>query len=537
MKTRNCYLIPLAIISAILIFPATSVAETENFSFIDIHATNQGMTAQIGRFQPDETIDILYLFENNSDNSVAATFTYDVKSEGYGKVTSDSVDATIHPGVNSYRLSFIPDRSYRVQTYAIYASLTIDGTKFDREFEIKIEASEGVPGIYIDDVRLVPLDEDAPEELRGAAIPYRIEIDFNLDYIIDFGYAELRWIGVTSQDFVLDQGIGTTSTEDGMNTFEVESYIARPPSDSPHEAVFSVYLTILGYTDSVTFPLETLPVSLKELRAPHAAGAVGYDFTIGEAYMVTADGARSSVFNVNEPIYARLHTGGIVPGATRVIIQVRDQHSDDKWDYFEDYVGGIEMPMITMQLPYDFDLSPGIYTIQWSILANHVLLADRMSSFTVSEIYGNQIPETVNLPGSAVLRIPISWDNAVDGERGAYATLISDRGIVCTLKGQEMDEPINVSLMADIYESGPGNSRIQADAVPLTEDESESEGVWEYLRRAWLSDGKVFVNDYWLYGIGDGQYQFLISTCTGDESKLQDVYSAADQITMSLTIQ
>jgi hypothetical protein len=108
--------------------------------------------------------------------------------------------------------------------------------------------------------------------------------------------------------------------------------------------------------------------------------------------------------------------------------------------------------------------------------------------------------------------------------------MISPDGVEAKLLGQSLDQPLNVGLLADIFESSVSNSGIPSDAVPLTTEDDSYEGEWESVRRAYLGGGKVFVNEYILYSVESGLYQLLITSCKADEDQVTEAYAASDAI-------
>jgi hypothetical protein len=157
-----------------------------------------------------------------------------------------------------------------------------------------------------------------------------------------------------------------------------------------------------------------------------------------------------------------------------------------------------------------------------------VLFAERTANLTISGQEGFQVPVVINLPGDATLTAPISWTVTLESDVGLFATIVNPDGVVCRVLGQELQDPLNVELLADIFESDTPNSGIPANATSLTVEQAESEGTWESTRRAYLGDGKVFVNDYWLWRSGENQYHLLITTAVGSEDQVSETYAASD---------
>jgi hypothetical protein len=164
------------------------------------------------------------------------------------------------------------------------------------------------------------------------------------------------------------------------------------------------------------------------------------------------------------------------------------------------------------------------------------LYAERWTQITLSDERGVNIPEIIDLPGPAQLTVPLGWDVSAATEQGSIATLISPDGVVCEISDTTMSQPMNAEFMADMYESDPVESGIPSDATLLTSETHELEGTWEYARRAYLSEEKVWVNSYWVYKADEGVYEFLIVSCTGTKEQVQDAYDASDRIAAGLEI-
>lgn len=518
----------------ILLLQSNAYAEGNSFELVDVYATRPGETAPMGRFESGETIDFFFLFNLDTDQTQTARFTFDIYEQFNNPVASGNIDEAIHPGMTSFRYAHTLGSNFRTTTYHVYASMAVGSEKRESEFDIVVESSGIQPGVLIEDVRLEPRAADFElEQLAEAAIPYTLSVDFNMEYILDYNYAEIRWIGLTSQEFILDEGIGTLWTNDGLNSFTADSYIARPPAGSVQEAVFSVEVTVMGYTDSVTFPIDTLPVSWSEIQSGEATGEQT-NFYVGEAYLVTSDGARASVFQQGEEIRARILTSGIIPVGTRVIMQAEDRLDGSTHDFYFDLPEGADLPVTEVSLPDEFDLTPGTYTFYWTVVMPDGIFAERMTYFTISAIQGVVIPSEIELPGGVKFTVPLSWQVLEESKDDTYASMVTPDGIMCEIGGAPMEEPFNVAFIAAIYECNYEASKIPPDAVLLTSDETSLEGTMEYVRHAWLGDGKIFVNSYWLYRMEEGMYQFLLVTCKGTEEQVEETYSANDIIELNI---
>ena len=145
-------------------------------------------------------------------------------------------------------------------------------------------------------------------------------------------------------------------------------------------------------------------------------------------------------------------------------------------------------------------------------------------------------PEVIDLPGDAKFSVPLMWkvDEELQGDR--FASMTTPDGITVELFGQSSDQPLHASIQADMFESDPVASKLPSDRKKLTEDTDQKEGTWEYLRRAYLGDDKVYVMSYWLYRVGEGQYEFLIARCIGTKDQVEKTYGAADAVKAGLSI-
>ncbi len=538
MVPRNPVRILLIAALFSLVLPVSaSNAEMESLELIRAIATLPGEIAQVGLFEENQQIDLLFEFDLVADTSDTARLTWDVYDRHDRTAYSSEREEPCEPGRNLIRIAnAIPvDLGAGTQVYHVYASVRVGDLKEDTQFEIRIESPRAFPGLTIEDVRLEPREDDSivAQELGSAAIPYTLEIDFRVENIISWARAEVRWLGLTADGFVLDQGIGTTDVDEGFNTFDVDGYLARPPRGSTPEADFSVQVTVFGYFDSVTFPISSLPVSLVGLRAARGVEDE-FAFSVGDAYLVTDDGARATVFSQDDSISARMLTGGVTPENTAVFMRLSGGPDETVQDFSMRLDAGVETPAVEFDLPADVSLEPGFYEFTWTVMIGDVLFAERRANFTISDRPGINIPVVIDLPGDAEFAVPLTWEVTTGYETGLIATMLTPDGIVCRLLGNPLDMPLNVNLLADVYESEPATSGIPVDATPLTTEEEEYESVWESVRRAYLGDGKVFVHDYWLYRVGDGQYVFLIATSMGSEDLVAEAYSASDAIRANL---
>jgi len=551
MPTRfPSFIFSLLLITILTIgISSKSFAEVNSVGMIDIHAANHGEIAQNGFFTAGQRIDLVFVFDLDASSSDIATLTWDVYNR-YDRIAhSGSLTMPCEPGMNTLSVGdAIPtDLGAGTQTYYVYGSVTVDGKKVDTEFEIRIENPNAHPGLNIEDVRLIPRDDNSPiaSEMEGVAIPYRLEIDFRTENIISWAHAQIRWLGMTADGFELDRGLGSTDVDEGFNRFTVDSYIARPPYGSMPAADFSVEVVVFGYFDSVTFPLESLPVSLMEIRS-QAGVANENDFSIGEAYLYGVDGARTNYFQSNEMITARLLTGGSVPENTTLLMQLsrntivggglNDDDPDTPEQFVMDLEGGLEMPVIEYELPGIVTRDPGYYDFVWTLVVGESVFAERRANITISGREGIVIPMEIELPGGIIFTAPILWDVTRENEGGVFATMVTSDNITCRLLAQTTDTPLNVELIADLFEDKFMLSGLPPDATLLTTDSGSMEGTWEYLQRAWLGGGQVFVNDFWLVRAGEGEYIVLTATSTGDENSVSEAYSASEHIQANLDL-
>jgi len=537
-------LVPTISITAVILAffflsPLSTPAEVSSLTLIDAYATLPGESARVGFFELNQQINLLFIFDIESDSDETARLTWDVYDRHDNRAFSGERNVGCSDGENSTIIAnaIPPDLGSGTQVYNVYASVSLGGLKDDTEFEIRIVSPPALPGVTIEDVRLTTRDDDSfiADEIGDAAVAYTLEIDFRAENIISWDRAEIRWFGVTSDGFVLDRGLGTTSVNEGFNSFDVDSYIARPPARATPQADFSVQVLVYGYFDSVTFPIRSLPVTLSELRtSPDIESSA--DFSIGEAYLLSGEGARASSFNLSETITARLLSGGIAPDNTSVVMQLSGGPDNTFREFMTRLEPGTELPVIDYHLPDDINARPGSYQFRWFVLTADTVFAERIVDFFIVGMQGIEIPFVLDLPGDATFTAPISWDVNLESETGLYATIITPSGVVCRILGHSLDEPLNVSLMADLFESNIPLSHVPSDATPLTTEETEFEGVWESIRRAYIGDGKVFVHDYWLYRIGDYEYQFLISTSSADENMISETYTASDSIRLGIIL-
>jgi hypothetical protein len=530
--TMKIRILPILAVTTIFLFliPHTSNAEATSLDLIDAFTTSPGSIARVGFFDENSQIDLMFEFDVETDTSETCRLTWDVYDRYGGKAYSGVRELQCENGFNRLRVdNAIPiDLGNGQQVYDVYASVRIGSMKDDAEFEVRIQSPPRLPGVMIEDVRLTPREDNVlGPELGDAAIPYTLEIDFRVENIISWGHAEIRWHGITVDGFMLDNGLGATDVDEGFNTFRVDSFIARPSRLSTPEADFSVEVSLFGYYDSVTFPIETLPLSLSELRA---ARDVEGTFSIGDAYLVTSDGERSTFFSRTEPIIARILTGGIVPENTRLLMMLTGGPENSEEEFMTEVEAGVESPVIEYELPEGVDRPAGFYNFIWAVFTGGTFFAERITNLTISDREGFSIPVVIDLPGDATFTAPIIWDVTQESGPGLYATMVTPDGIVSRLLGQSMDEPISVNILADVFESSEANSGIPSDAVLLTTEEASYESEWESERRAYLGGGKVFVHEYILYRIGSGEYEFLISTSLGDEEQVTEAYMAADAI-------
>jgi len=535
-------ILPVWLFVAFLVtIPALSTtradAKVASLQLIDAYATLPGETGKVGFFSKDQRIDLLFNFDVETDSDETARLTWDVYNR-YDRVAfSGERELPCANGPNALRIEgAIPsDLGTGLQSYRIYASVSVGSLKKDVEFRIRVESPRAFPNVMIEDVRLTPREDTSPiaEDVGDAAIPYMLEIDFRIESIISWARAEIRWHGLTADGFVLDQGIGTTDVDEGFNTFSAESYLARPPYGSTPEADFSVEVFVFGYFDTVTFPIDSLPVSLVEIRSARGV-ETEYAFSVGEAFLVTGDGIRASFFGKDETIIARLLTGGIVPENANLLMRLKGGPNDTVEDFSTGLQSGIETPIVDFELPSEMQREPGFYDFTWAVMVGNVLFSERSAHLTISGREGIEVPTVIDLPGEASFTAPIQWNVSIESEPGLYATMVTPDGMVCRLLGNSLDEPLRVELLADVFESNLGLSGLPVDAAQLTTESDRLENEWESVRRSYLGGGKVFVHDYWLYRIGDGEYQFLVATSVGNEDQVTDAYAASDAIKAGL---
>jgi len=527
----------------------TALADVRSLELIDAHASIHGEIAKAGLFHADQAIDIVYIFNLDATSSDTAAFTWDVYNRYDRLAHSGSIEKPCEPGMNTISIpNAIPtDLGTGTQSYRVYASVIVGDEKQDTEFEIRIESPQATPGIHIEDVRLTPREDRSgiAEEMENAGIPYTLEIDFRTENIISWAHAQIRWLGMTATGFELDRGIGSMDVDDGFNTFEVDSYIARPPYGSQPDADFSVEVVVFGYVDSVTFPVTSLPISLMELRSREGVENQS-DFSVGEAYLYGEDGARTNYFQANEKITARILTGGSIPENTTILMELGKNEivgggtGDDGPSPAEQFSmnlqAGTEMPAIDYELPNVIARDPAAYDFKWAVIVGESIFAERRTSITISGREGIVIPTEIELPGGIIFSVPLTWNIAGEAEPGLFATLVTPEGITCKLLAQSVDSPLNVGIMADIFEDNFTASEIPSDATLLTTETDSIEGTIEYLQRAYLGGGKVFVHDYWLVRVGEGEYVFVTATSTGDENSVEATYSASETLRANLDL-
>lgn len=532
--TMKIRILPILAVTTIILFfiPQTGNAEATSLDLIDAFTTSSGSIARIGFFDENSRIDLMFEFDVETDTTETCRLTWDVYDR-YGRNAFSGVrELQCENGFNRLRVdNAIPiDLGNGAQVYNVYASVRIGSMKDDTEFEVRIQSPPRLPGVSIEDVRLTPREDNVlGPELGDAAIPYTLEIDFRAENIISWAHAEIRWHGITVDGFMLDDGLGATDVDEGFNTFWVDSFLARPPRGSTQQADFSVEVSLFGYYDSVTFPIETLPLSLSELRAARDVDEASA-FSIGDAYLVTSDGARSTFFSKSEPIIARILTGGIVPENTRLLMMLTGGPENTEEEFMTQLEAGVESQAIEYELPTGVDRPAGFYNFKWGVFTGETFFAERITNLTISDREGFSIPVVIDLPGDATFTAPLTWSVTQESGPGLYATMVTPDGIVSRLLGQTMDEPISVKILADVFESSEANSGIPSDAVLLTTEEASYESEWESERRAYIGGGKVFVHEYILFRIDSGEYGFLISTSVGEEDQVTEAYIAADAI-------
>jgi hypothetical protein len=531
MKLRkNSFLAILPII--LIIFTVPAKAEVRSVRLLDAFATNPGEASRVGYFDENSQIDLMFLFDLESDSDGIARMTWDVYDRYNRNVFSGVRELPCVVGSNQLRVeNAIPvDIGGGEQVYDVYASVKVESTKDDTQFEVRIQSPQQYPNVLISDVILTPREDNfLGPELGDAAIPYTLEIDFRTENIISWARAEIRWHGTTVEAFVLDDGFGSTDVEEGFNKFYVDSLIARPPYGVTQEAIFSVEVFIAGYYDSVTFPLESLPISLSEIRASSGAETASA-FSVGEAYLVTPDGERSTTFSKNEAIVARILTGGVTPENTKALMVLIGGPDEIREEFMTTLTSGQESSTVDFNIPADTDRAPGFYNFKWSIVTGEMIFAERMVDFTISGHGGIQIPEVIELPGGATFTVPLTWSVTRESDQGLFATMVAPDGVDARLMGQSLDQPLRVTLLADIFESSEQNSGIPSGATLLTTEENSGEGEWETVRRTYLTDEKIYVNEYVLYRVESGVFQLLISACVADKDLVTESYAASDVI-------
>ncbi len=538
-KKNFSALVASIILCSLALMPlGAAFAAAGSITLIRVYATLDGDTAPIGTFEANRKIDLVFEFELDGDEPDTARFTWDVYTSHGRTAHSAQLERSCDVGMNTVRISdAIPtDLAEGINTYRVYASVRVGDHKQDTEFEIRIDSARSFPGVVIEDVRLIPREHDAiTSELSGAAIPYTLEIDFRVENILSWRFAEIRWQGLTVEGFMLDSGVATTDITEGFNTYTTESYIARPSSLAEPEAYFSVEVGVLDYYDSVSFPIENLPISLVELVAAEE-NQRELAFSIGEGYLVTEDGVRASIFWREEPIVARLVTGGAVPENTTVIMALMGGPDETSEEFMLRLEPGEDSSLVVYPLPMRGNREAGFYQFIWSVVAGETLFAERIANLTLSNEQGANIPVVIDLPGPARLTVPIDWQVTEESEPGKYATLTSPAGVICRISGETMETALRAEFLANLYESDPALSGIPADVTLMTTESNELEGVWEFSRRAYLGTDHVYVYSYWLYRIEEGLFEFLVARCTGDEDQVDETYEASDRIMHGLAI-
>ena len=297
---KNIIILIATILLALLTFsPANASAGSINLT--DIFATLPGDTGKIGRFESTDRIDLIYQFTLDSDAADTAHLSWDVFDVNNNKLHSGSTDQPCQPGANTLRAeSAIPTNlAPGSQNFKVHASIKVGDIEKKSSFEIMIDSQGTFQGVIIEDVKLKPKEKDPlAGDLKGAAIAYTMEVDFRVQssYFV-LTRADIHWIGQTSDGFILDQGIGTTSIKEGFNKFTTDSYLAKPPESAIQKAGFTVDVNVFTDSDSATFPIDSLPASLLEYRARIGTQPGGGEFSVGEGYFETADGDRSSTFS------------------------------------------------------------------------------------------------------------------------------------------------------------------------------------------------------------------------------------------------
>lgn len=522
-----------------LALSTSSSAEATSLQLLDAFATTPGNVARVGFFDENSQIDLMFEFDLETDSAEIARLTWDVYDRYDRNKFSGVRELPCENGMNRLRIeNAIPiDIGGGENVYTVYASVKVGSIKGDTEFEIRIQSPYQFPNVFISDVRLTPREDNIlGPELGDSAIPYTLEVDFRAENIISWARAEIRWFGITAGGFILDDGFGSTDADEGFNTFWVDSFIARPPYGATQEADFSVEVFLFGYFDSVTFPISTLPLSLAEIRASEGVEEA-YAFSVGEAYLVTQDGERSTYFSKDEAITARILTGGVTPENTRLIMLLSGGPDDAQEQFMTILTPDQENAAVDYELPADIERAPGFYTFRWSIMTGEILFAERSVDFSISGREGIIIPEVIELPGDATFTAPLDWAITANPEPGLYAEMVTSNGIEAQLRGiQTLDQPYNVVLLADIFESSEANSGIPSNATLLTTEEDHFEGDWESVRRAYLAEKMVYINEYILYRVESGVFQLLISSCTADEDQITAAYDTSDRIRAGLDL-
>ncbi|MFH1676372.1 MAG: hypothetical protein ABIC40_05030 [bacterium] len=541
MKPSPFLIIAFSVIILSGFFPVEkTLAKVESLDLITAYATVQGEIAPMGRFEPGQDIDLIYQFDLESGDADSVKVTWDVYNRYDKGIFSGESKLQCKPGRNTIRVenAIPPNLETGRQVYRIYASIKVEDVKRDTEFRINVGNERAYPSVSIEDVRLIPLSEDKLDpELRRAAIPYRLEVDFRIENIITRRInAEIRWFAYTPDGFEMEQGIASVHVDEGFNKFKTESFIAIPPSSAAQEADFSVIVWIFGYNDSVTFPLENLPFKLSEFREQLRKDSMKPNFSIGDAYLLTSDNARSSAFALDEPITARLLVGGSIPENTKLIMRIKGKDGSLKGEFMTRPNSGEYPNSIDYVIPAKSVNMPGDYVFTWSVFIGDSPYSERETDLTLSDSRGTTIPEIIDLPGDAQLSVPLTWKLTRESGGDKVATMTTPEGIIVELSAQSLDKPESATFLADIFEKNEQVSGIPADAVRLTDESEKREGIWEYVRRAYLVEDRMLVFSFWLYRVDYDKYEWIIARAKGTKDQIKETYSASDRVKSGLTL-